>query len=68
YGIFDHKKRPPKYRFEKSIFWGSLQIYRYFFAYMIGKNEGNIIIPKEIMMKRAIATLIIEVNKILTIP
>jgi len=42
---------------------------RYFFiAYMIGKSEVNIIIPKEIMMKSAIATLIIEVNKILTIP
>ena len=38
---------------------------RYFFiAYMIGKSEVNIIIPKEIMMKSAIATLIIEVNKI----
>lgn len=44
-------------------------IFRYFFiAYMIGKSEVNIIIPKEIMTKSAIATLIIEVNKILTIP
>ncbi|MDT2563536.1 hypothetical protein, partial [Lactococcus petauri] len=68
YGIFDHKKRPPKYRFEKSIFWGSLHFPVLFIAYMIGKREVNIIIPKEIMMKSAIATLIIEVNKILTIP
>lgn len=36
-------------------------------SYIIGKKELSINIPKEIMPKRTIATLIIEVNNILTI-